>query len=97
MTTNNKSRIFTRFVAGPIAAAGILGGVAMGLAAGAHADPGTSDQPSGGQSTDCRHSADSHRDFRDFRPDSWAIWFWHHHRDHSFNWRHGSCPAPPKH
>jgi hypothetical protein len=39
MNTNNRSRIFTRFVAGPIAAAGILGGVAMGLAAGANADP----------------------------------------------------------
>jgi hypothetical protein len=39
MSTNNKSRIFTRFVAGPLAAAGILGGVALGLAAGANADP----------------------------------------------------------
>jgi hypothetical protein len=29
MNTNKKSRIFTRFVAGPIAAAGNLGGVAM--------------------------------------------------------------------
>lgn len=35
----NKSRLFTRFVAGPIAAAGILGGVAMGLAAGAMRTP----------------------------------------------------------
>ena len=29
MNTNNKSRIFTRFVAGPIAAAGILGNLVI--------------------------------------------------------------------
>jgi hypothetical protein len=90
MSTNNKSRIFTRFVAGPIAAAGILGGVALGVAAGANADPGPSDHPSGGYSADFRHGDDSHRDFREFRPDFWDFWFWHHHRDHSFGWHRDS-------
>jgi hypothetical protein len=87
----NKSRIFTRFVAGPIAAAGILGGVAMGVAAAANADPGPSDHTSGGHSFEFRpshDSRDSYRDFRDFRPDFWDFWTWHHHRD--FGWRHGS-------
>jgi hypothetical protein len=36
----NKSRIFARFVAAPIAAAGVLRGAPVGLAAGANADPG---------------------------------------------------------
>lgn len=86
--TNNKSRIFTRFVAGPLAAAGILGGVALGLAAGANADPGPSDHPGGGYSADFGHdSRDSHRDFR---PEFWDFWFWHHHRDHSFGWHRDS-------
>ena len=89
MNSNNKSRIFTRFVAGPIAAAGILGGVAMGLAAGANADPGPSDHQSGGYSTDFRHSDDSRGSYRDFRPHFWDFWFLHH-RDHSFNWHRDS-------
>ena len=83
----NKSRFFTRFVAGPIAAAGILGGAAMGLAAAANADTGPSDHMSGGHSFEFRpshDSRDSYRDFRDFRPDFWDFWTWHHHRD--FGW-----------
>jgi hypothetical protein len=87
MNTNNKSRIFTRFVAGPIAAAGIVGGVAMGLAAGANADPGPLDHPSGSYSSEFRPSDDS-RDYRG--PGFWDSWFWHHHRDHSFRWHHDS-------
>jgi hypothetical protein len=89
MNANNKSRIFTRFVAGPIAAAGILGGVALGLAAGANADPGPSDHSSGGYSAEFRPSHDSHDSYRYFRPDFWDF-FWHHDRDHSFRWHHGS-------
>jgi hypothetical protein len=87
MNTNNKSRIFARFVAAPIAAAGVLGGAALGLAAGANADPGPSDHQSGSYSTEFRPSYDSHRDFR---PDFWDFWFWHHHRDHSFGWHRDS-------
>jgi len=81
----NKSRFFTRFVAGPIAAAGILGGAALGVAAAANADTGSSDHMSGGYSTDFRPSHDSRDSYRDFRPDFWDFWFWHH-RDHSFGW-----------
>ena len=81
----NKSRFFTRFVAGPIAAAGILGGAALGVAAAANADTGSSDHMSGGYSTDFRPSHDSRDSYRDFRPDFWDFWFWHH-RDQSFGW-----------
>jgi len=81
----NKSRFFTRFVAGPIATAGILGGAALGVAAAANADTGPSDHISGGYSTDFRPSHDSRDSDRDFRPDFWDFWSWHH-RDHSFGW-----------
>jgi len=90
MSTNNKSRIFTRFVAGPLAAASILGGVALGLAAGANADPGPSDHPSAGYSSDFHSGYDSRDSHRDFRPDFWDFWTWHHHRDHSFGWHRDS-------
>ncbi|WP_101948220.1 hypothetical protein [Mycobacterium sp. 3519A] len=89
-TTTTKSRFFTRFVVGPIAAAGILGGAAMGLAAAANADTGPSDHPSGGYSTEYRPSHDSRDFYREFRPFFWDFWGWHHHRDHDFGWRHGS-------
>ena len=85
----NKSRIFTRFVAGPIAAAGILGGAAMGLAAAANADTGPSDHRDSGYSSDYRPSRDSHDSYREFRPDFWDFWTWHH-RDHSFGWHRHS-------
>ncbi|MBP1819492.1 hypothetical protein [Mycobacterium sp. OAE908] len=81
----NKSRFFTRFVAGPIAAAGILGGAALGVAAAANADTGSSDHMSGGYSADFHPSHDSRDSDRDFRPDFWDFWLWHH-RDHSFGW-----------
>ena len=79
----NKSRIFTRYVAAPLAAAGILGGAALGLATAANADPGPSGHDSG-YSTEYQHR----HEFRDHdwggRPDFYNFWFWHHHRDHSF-------------
>jgi hypothetical protein len=79
---NTKSHFFTRFIAAPVAAAGILGGAAMGLAAAANADPGPSDH-SGGHSSEYRHdSRDSHRDFR---PYFWDFWGWHHW-DRSYDW-----------
>jgi len=89
----NKSRFFTRFVAAPIAAAGILGGAAVGVAAAANADPGPSGHTNGGHSSEFRPSDDSHRDFRDyrgFRPDFWDFWTWHHHRDHFYGWHRDS-------
>ena len=60
----------------------------MGLAAGANADPGPSDHPSGGYSADFSH--DSRDSYRGFRPDFWDFWFRHHHRDHSFGWNRDS-------
>jgi hypothetical protein len=80
----NKSRFFARFFVAPVAAAGILGGAAMGLAAAANADPGPSDH-GGGYTSEYRH--DSHRDYRPF---FWDFWGWHHHRDHFDGWRHDS-------
>jgi hypothetical protein len=76
---------FARFVAAPLAAASILGGAALGLAAGANADPGPSDHS--------RDYSTEHRDgYRDSdwggRPDFWSFWSWHHDRDHSFGWHH---------
>lgn len=76
---NTKSRTFARFVAAPIAAAGILGGAALGLAAGANADPGPSHYSSGSYSSDFRPSHDS-RDYRD--TGFWGFWPWHHHWGH---------------
>ena len=84
----NKSRIFTRFIAAAIAAAGILGGAALGMAAGANADPGPSDHSSGGYSSEYRPS-DSRDSYWSSGPrDFWNFWFSHHHRDHSFRWHH---------
>jgi hypothetical protein len=40
----NKSRGFVRFVAGPVAAAAILGGAALGFAAGANASTDSPEQ-----------------------------------------------------
>jgi len=79
-----KPSIFTRFVAAPIAAAGILGGVALGVASAANADPGPSDHSTGSYSSDfSRDSRDSDWDSR--RGDFWNyFWFSHHHRDHDF-------------
>ena len=79
-TTNTKSRLFARFVAAPVAAAGILGGAALGLAAGANADPGPSDH-SRSYSVDYRHDSGDHREYRDWG--FWGFWPWHHW-DHSF-------------
>ena len=83
-----KSNIFTRFVAAPIAAAGILGGVALGVASVANADPGPSDHSTGSYSADfSRDSRDSNWNSRPF----WDyFWFSHHHRDHDFRWHHRS-------
>jgi hypothetical protein len=86
----NKSRFFTRFIAAPIAAAGILGGAAVGLAAAANASTGPSDHSRDGYSADFRPSHDSHDSYRDFRPDFWDFWTWNYHRDHSLRWHHGS-------
>jgi hypothetical protein len=79
MITNNKSRFFARFVAAPVAAAGILGGAALGLAAGANADPGPSDHSRSSYSADFRPSYDS-RDHRD--SDYSGSLPWHHRWDH---------------
>jgi hypothetical protein len=50
----NKSRGFVRFVAGPVAAAAILGGAALGLAAGANASTATPEQMKQQQAADAR-------------------------------------------
>ncbi|WP_018598689.1 hypothetical protein [Mycobacterium sp. 155] len=81
VATNNKSRVVARFVVAPVAAASILGGAALGLAAGANADTGSSDQSHGSYSMDYRHDSDDYRGHRDwgFR----GFWPWHHW-DNSF-------------
>ena len=81
---NNKSRIFTRFVAAPLAAAGILGGAALGLATAANADPGPSAHSGGDYSTEYQHRHESRDHDWSGRPDFWNFWSWHHPRDHSF-------------
>ena len=85
--TINKTRAFARFVAAPLAFAGILGGAALGLAAGANADPGPSDH-SRDYSSEYSHR-DDHRD-SDWggRHDFWNFWSWHGDRDHSFRSHH---------
>ena len=71
-----RTNFFTRYIAGPIAAAGILGGAAIGVAAAANADTGPSDHRDSGYSSDYRSGRDSHDSYRDYRPDFWN-WFWH--------------------
>ena len=55
----NKSRGFVRFVAGPVAAAAILGGAALGLAAGANASTATPEQMKQQQAAEM-HARDAH-------------------------------------
>lgn len=89
--TTNKPGIFTRFVAAPVAAAGILGAAALGLAAAANASPSPSDNPSGSYSASYEPSHDSRdSDWNSGPRDFWSFWFSHHHRDHSFRSHHDS-------
>lgn len=65
------SRFFTRFVAGPVAAASILGGVAFGLAAGANAATNPMEQMQQQRVAEAQHQMQAER--RAEVPSSWIV------------------------